>query len=59
MAIRILEKDAREQYEARRRETVLSHTSVIQNGLLEAPGAQEERERKARRDARAELREAA
>jgi hypothetical protein len=59
MAIRILEKDAREQYEARRRETVLSHTSVIQNGLLEAPGAQEERERKARRDARAEAREAA
>ncbi len=59
MAIRILEEDGREQYEARRRETVLSHTTVIQQGLLEAPGAQEERERKARRDARAAAREAA
>jgi hypothetical protein len=59
MAIRILEEDEREKYEARRREMVLSHTTVIMNGLLETPEAQEERERKARRDVRTEAREVA
>ena len=59
MAIRILEEDEREKYEARRREMVLSHTTVIRNGLLETPEAQQERERKARRDVRTEAREVA
>ena len=59
MAIRILEEDEREKYEARRREMVLSHTTVIMNGLLETPEAQEERERKARRDVLTEAREVA
>jgi hypothetical protein len=59
MAIRILEEDEREKYEARRREMVLSHTAVIMNGLLETPEAQEERQRKACRDVRTEARDVA